>query len=481
MNTRACGLIRQMVLSVVVCAFLGGVRTAWGTPDPPPCTEYGPHVRPQLCMPGGMLLSPGVLSQTNLNVLVGQHIYPPVFVIPPVYSEGMVSNNWDYDCNDLTGSYGGLIDFQVQLFFSPVIPASINAPGVSTYTARIVGYPVLVDGVGTLPPTSTEPFAPYDLTCSHIVTNTVATVTVTVWAPGDSDYDGICDMGEAEDGTNPNNPSSVLPVLLGYWRFENTNTWAGEEGQLPIAFTNLIGTPSFSGAAVVVDNANGAVLQYRDVETNVCAANINLRSGTVEFWFKADWNSASTNSGTGPQGDGRMIEVGARGGSGGWWSLGVGAAGTNLYFCTQTNSTSTLTTNLSATINWVSNQWHQVVLTYSTNNSSLYLDGFPVLTNGMGVAVYPGSAVRAQGFTVGGSASGASQARGAFDELQTYNYALYADTIFGQYQSIIGSPGYDQDGDGVPNGNDADPMDPGVGALPFAIRISQPANGSVMY
>jgi hypothetical protein len=121
------------------------------------------------------------------------------------------------------------------------------------------------------------------------------------------------------------------------------------------------------------------------------------------------------------------------------------------------------------------------VLTYSTNNSSLYLDGFPVVANGLGVACYPGPTVQAQGFTVGGSASGANQAKGAFDELQTFNYPLDAGTVFGQYQMMINSPGYDKDGDGVPNGNDADPNDPSVGALPFAIRISQPANGSVIY
>lgn len=438
--------------------------------DNPPiehCNETGPHDQLIYCVPGGALITGGTLSgQTNINVVVGQQIIPPSLATAPVFADGVQTNYVYMDCSTSVYTSGGIVYYgDYSFFFVPPIPNSINTPSTNTYTAKVVAYPILYGWLW---------FGFYGLsatTCSPVVTDTVGTVTVTVWRTDDSDYDGICDMGEAEDGTDPYDPSSVLHILLGYWRFDNTNTWVGEEGQLPITFTNIVGTPGFSGTAVVVDT-NGAVLQYRDVETNACTANINLRSGTVALWFKAHWDSASTNSGVGPQGDGRLIEVGAQGASGGWWALGVSAAGTNLYFGTQTNLTSTLTTNLSATINWASNQWHQIVLTYSTNNSSLYLDGFPVMTNGLGVACYPGPTVRAQGFTIGGSASGANQAKGAFDELQTFNYPLDADSVFGQYQMIINSPDYE---------NYVDPNNPNNGALPFAIRISQPANGSVIY
>jgi len=76
---------------------------------------------------------------------------------------------------------------------------------------------------------------------------------------------------------------------------------------------------------------------------------------------------------------------------------------------------------------WASNQWHQVVLNYNSTNSSLYIDGQAMVTNGAGVTCYPGSAIRAIGFRIGSDASGNSQARGAFDELNTFNYRLDVD------------------------------------------------------
>ena len=452
----------------------------------------------------GAFTSSGLLNKSTIDVFVGQPISPSTLAVNPVFSNGLLnySIQGPDDCQSFITNGSVPVTYSVgNLYFVPPIPSAINSPGTNTYIAKVIGTaPQYVTVLGPGAPyyylylpvctgswasqgDSGIPFVmtPPPTVIANTIANKIGTVTIRVWSPGDSDYDGVCDLGEAEAGTDPYNPSSVQDVLLGYWRFDNTSTWAGEEGQLPITSANIAVTPSFSGTAVVVDT-NGAVLQYRDVEPNAITANINLRRGTVELWFKADWNSASTNNGVGPQGDGRLIEMGAPGASGGWWALRVGAAGTNLYFCTQTNVASTLTTNLSATINWVSNQWHQVVLTYSTNNSSLYLDGLLVMTNGLGVASYPGPTVRAQGFTIGGSASGGNQARGAFDELQTFNYPLDADTVLGQYQTtIINNPGLDVDGDGVPNGNDADPNDPSVGALPFAIRISQPAGGSMIY
>jgi RHS repeat-associated protein len=262
----------------------------------------------------------------------------------------------------------------------------------------------------------------------------------------DPDYDGRNNLQEYQDGTDLFNPNSVLLVPLGYWRFDNTNTWVGNAGQLPLVASNIFGVPSWNTNAVLIDSANAAILKYRDVETNG-NANINLRDGTIRFWFKPDWSSTNAG-GVGPQNEGRLIEMGAEGSTNGWWGLLVNSAGTNIYFGTQTNSASTLTTNLAASISWASNYWHQIVLTYSTNCSSLYLDGQPVTTNGLGVVYYPGLDVRAQGFTVGSSSSGTNQVRGVFDELETFNYPLDANSIQTNYQAVSHQ---DRDGNGLPD------------------------------
>jgi len=238
----------------------------------------------------------------------------------------------------------------------------------------------------------------------------------------DADYDGVSDVQELAQRTNPKDPNSVLKISLGYWPFDDTNTWAGGAGQLPLQALNLVGVPSWNTNAMRINSGSPAVLKYHDVETNG-NANINLRYGTVRFWFKPDWSSTNAG-GIGPQSEARLVEMGIKGSVGGWWGLVVNSAGTNIYFGTQTNSASTLTTNLVATISWTSNVWHQIVLTYNLTNSSLYIDGQISVTNGVGVAYYPGVAVRTNGFTIGSSSSGTNQAKGQFDELETFNYPL---------------------------------------------------------
>ncbi len=238
----------------------------------------------------------------------------------------------------------------------------------------------------------------------------------------DPDGDGYTIFYAYTNGISPNDLTTIRPILLGSWSFDNTNTWIGNQGQLPTGAYNLVGVPSWETNAVLVDATSAAFLAYGNLQPGG-EANFNLRNGTLSFWFLPNWASANAG-GVGPQTEGRFLEIGSPGTASGWWGLLVDSAGTNIYFCTETNSIGSLTTNLIAPISWPSNAWHQIVLTYSSTNSSLFIDGQPVTTNGLGISYYPNLAAQANGFAIGSSWSGTSNADGTFEELTTYNYPL---------------------------------------------------------
>jgi len=160
--------------------------------------------------------------------------------------------------------------------------------------------------------------------------------------------------------------------------------------------------------------------------------NLTVDSGTVTFWFGPNWSSANdTNGGFGPGEYGRLFEVGSYtpDSSYGWWSLFVDAGGTNLYFATQTNDlSSSMTVYLSTPIDWTTNYFHFVALTYSATNTTLYVDGI-LATNGPGATVYPGPDVLANGLFIGSDSNGVLQAHGLFNTVQTYSYPLSSNDV----------------------------------------------------
>ena len=166
--------------------------------------------------------------------------------------------------------------------------------------------------------------------------------------------------------------------------------------------------------------------------------NISPGNGSLLFWFKPDWYSGSTNCTLGPSSLPRLIEIGGQDGPDGWWAVVLNTNGMAVSFITQTNGFSV--TNLSATINWTSNDWHQIALTYSTTNSQLYLDGTVIVTNGIGVTYLPDSYALSSGFYIGSDNSGNNQAGGQFDELETFNYQLSANDIASNYVEMHLTP-----------------------------------------
>jgi hypothetical protein len=214
------------------------------------------------------------------------------------------------------------------------------------------------------------------------------------------------------------------------WSFRDSTNWTSDYGYAPVSFTNLAYSNLGNGASLVVNSTNQAWLQFNVVETNG-ATNLTVDAGTVMFWFAPGSWSGTNEGGTGPGDYVRLFEVGAytTNSSFGWWSLYTDPAGANIYFSAQTNDlSSNVTTYLSAPIAWTTNYFHFVVLTYSTTNTALYLDGV-LVTNGPPLTVYPGPDVLANGFYLGSDSNGVYQADGLFNDIVTYNVPLDAATI----------------------------------------------------
>jgi concanavalin A-like lectin/glucanase superfamily protein len=258
--------------------------------------------------------------------------------------------------------------------------------------------------------------------------NNVQDTGETSLSDADNDYDGRSDAQESADGTDPLDANSVLSARLGYWRF-NTSNWSGEQGQLPKEYFNVQAITSWSGNALQVNSASAANLKYRDAEANG-AANINCRKGSVRFWFMPSWSS-----GPGPGTTARLIEMGDGISSDGWWALSLNSIGTQISFASRASGGST-TTYYSVPISWNANEWHQIVLTYDSTATILYVDAQQV-ASGAGVVNYPGVTTRAShGVSVGSNRLGNEQSKGQFEELETFNYPLSASDVSQNYERI---------------------------------------------
>ena len=216
-------------------------------------------------------------------------------------------------------------------------------------------------------------------------------------------------------------------ILLNSWSFTDPTNWVSDRGYPPVSATNLGISDLGAGTALVVDSTEPAWLQYNVME-NDGATNLVVHHGSVMFWFAPNW--AGTNAGgTGPGEWSRLIEAGSytEDASCGWWSFYVDPDGVNLYFAAQTNDGSQAV-YLSAPIEWTTNKWHLLALTYSSTNSALYVDGEWV-TNGLPVTYWPSPDALANGFYIGSASNGTAQAHGMFDSLSTYANPLDAGSV----------------------------------------------------
>jgi hypothetical protein len=238
----------------------------------------------------------------------------------------------------------------------------------------------------------------------------------------------------AASGLAQPSPGKPPPSYLDSWSFYDSKNWTSDTGYLPVSFTNLAFSNLGNGASLVVDTNVSAWLQYNVVENDE-ATNLTINSGSVVFWYApASWSSTNAG-GTGPSEWAQLIDVGewTPDASSGYWGLAIDPPGTNLWFQTQDGSGNSY--SLSAPISWTTNYFHFIVLTYSSTNVSLYLDGQLATNDSGGLSVWPGSAALVNGFFIGSDTNGLYQAHGLFNYVVTYDAPLDSNTIQDTYES----------------------------------------------
>ncbi len=291
----------------------------------------------------------------------------------------------------------------------------------------------------------------------------------------DPDGDGLSNLEEYEDGTDPNHFDQAR---LGYWRFNNPTNWTDESGLNPSIASAVVPVASWSGDAAKISSSFIGVLGYPGIRADGSAV-LSSSSGTIRFWFKPDWTTYSGYFAAPANYMSRLFELGRQSPAAtyGWFALTMNPAQNALTFSTEANGVHT--DNDTYSVNFNSTTWYQIVLTYTPSNTCLYVDGQGLATNGIALTNVPNTVLFQQGFMLGCSWDGVNQANGSFDELETFNYPLSATDIVTNYQTIMS---VDTDGDGLPDvvenaiGSRPDAVDTDCDGLPDAWEVAHGLN-----
>jgi predicted outer membrane repeat protein len=222
------------------------------------------------------------------------------------------------------------------------------------------------------------------------------------------------------------------PPIINLFFFDDTNV-VDAWGLPPITVSNVFLVPSWDSNAVEIANTEPAILRYREIQ-DTGYPNILCDEGTVYMWFQPYWSSTNLG-GPGPGTCARFVELGTLtdDASIGWWSLYTDPEGCHLYFAAQTNGSEEL--YLATPVEFSSNQWYQVALTYTPSNSAIYLND-QLLTNGTGVTYWPSATVRSNGFCVGSDGTGVAQVQGQIDFMILCDYAWSEAEVLDWYDCI---------------------------------------------
>ncbi len=235
-----------------------------------------------------------------------------------------------------------------------------------------------------------------------------------IWLPGLL----ILALSTIFASARPRPPMPPYPEQsLNSWRFDGT-TWLTNIRTSPLIYDNLQLVESWSGHALHMTGPSGLLALPNNQPDGT--TDLIPDHGTIRLWFAPAWTSQP--DGTGPGTVSLLLEIGAWSATAaqGWWSLAVSPDGTLLGFLAQ--DANGQTTVLQTPIRWHSGEWRQVALSWSAQETVLFLDGLRTAT-GPGVSISPLTSFSGiRGFCVGSDVHGGQLAGGHFEEVFTFDH-----------------------------------------------------------
>ena len=231
----------------------------------------------------------------------------------------------------------------------------------------------------------------------------------------------------------PRQPLPPLPeFVLARWTWDEALRQY-PFGQAPAEIPEADLVESWSGYALRRAGAFGIPFAIPKVDDNG-RTNFTSEVGTIRFWFKPDWASASLG-GTGPGNHGRWLEMHDVGSTSSTvdWALYVSPDGATIYASGQ--GAWGPVDLLTAPIAWTNGQWHLVALTYTPTSTRLWLDGQMAAE---GPAFLDGARPTGGGrrvLVIGSDGTGHNLAQGQFEELTTFRRACQASELDWCWQS----------------------------------------------
>lgn len=260
----------------------------------------------------------------------------------------------------------------------------------------------------------------------------------TSFADFDTDQDGMSDAVEKTKGFDPRNGTSTILRRLATWDFRTSDLKA-DTGQIVQTDTNIVrDTNAFSIYAVSLTSTNSS-LSYNEIE-DIDHPNISRGLGAVSLWFRPNWSTSTNTDVFSASLPGHLLCLGqSSGNKDNFWALRFTPKGDKLIFETQAGEVAV--TNLTASINWTNGGWYHVLLAYSSSGSWLYLNGDTNSASVVSSAVaplVPASWNRLNGkLYFGCYSAGAGVAKGALDEVHTFNYVPGLEAIQAEYPGAL--------------------------------------------